>query len=75
MGSNEFDPIGQPAPQGGFIVGDIVGLFVGLDVGYLVSVVGARDAVGLVDGATSKKSMGCLMRSTAHLFEVYGRVS
>lgn len=75
MGSNELDPTGQPVPQGGFTVGAIVGLAVGLDVGGLVSVVGAIDVEGLIEGATSKKSMGCLTRSTAHLCKIDERMS
>lgn len=54
-------------PVGGLTVGDPVGFTVGDNVGDLVSVVGAKDSVGLVDGATSKNSIGSFIRSTAHL--------
>jgi hypothetical protein len=62
-----LDPVGQPTPQGGITVGDVVGFGVGDVVGYLVSVVGDEETLGLEDGATSKKSIGSLIRSTAHL--------
>ncbi len=68
VGSKELDPAGQPTPHGGITVGEPVGLFVGLDVGFLVSVVGDEDSLGLEEGATSKKSMGSFVRSTAHLW-------
>ena len=48
-------------------MGDVVGFGVGRVVGYLVSVVGDEETLGLEDGATSKKSIGSLIRSTAHL--------
>lgn len=63
-----MDPAGQPTPHGGITVGDLVGFDVGLDVGVLVSVVGEEDTLGLEEGATSKKSIGSFIRSTAHLW-------
>jgi hypothetical protein len=61
-----LEPAGQPTPQGGVTVGGAVGFNVGFDVGVLVSVVGEAEVDGLDDGATSKKSIGCFIRSTAH---------
>ena len=67
VGSLQLALFGHNVPHRGGILGDVVGTWVGVVVGNLVSVDGGTELVGPAEGACSNSAIGSVKRSTAHL--------